>query len=63
MIKINKEKLDRYGLTRANEKEVLSEIRYLVDWLERHNKNYTGLHNGTIADIRDFLKCFDVVEE
>ena len=62
MLKINHEKLNACGLTRADDAEVLHESRGLLEWLESHNKNYTKMQYNNILDALDFVKAFEVVE-
>lgn len=62
MLKINHEKLTACGLTRADDTEVLHELRRLLEWLESHNKNYTKMQYGKILDALDFVKALEIVE-
>lgn len=62
MIKINHGALNRFGLNRANDDEVLHDLCELLGWLESHNKNYTKMQYDKILDALDFVKALEIVE-
>lgn len=59
-MKINLEKMERYGYSFENLEDVYFYFSGMLDYLESHNKNYTQAQYNKIVALKDILECLEV---
>lgn len=59
-MKINREKMERYGYSFNNFEDIYFYFSEMLDYLESHNKNYTKSQYNKIVALKDILECLEV---
>lgn len=58
-MKINREKMERYGYSFENLEDVYFYAYHCVDYLQSHNKNYTKEQYNRIIALKDIFEFLE----